>query len=74
MLDRVDQVIDDLEIIEPATSGCSVLSLRRLAVESAAPMAQMSGGKLPTSAPSLNILSRDCRNREFDTMVRPSAG
>ena len=66
VLDRVDQVIDDLEIIEPATSGCSVLSLQRLAVESAAPMAQMSGGKLPTSAPSLNILSRDCRDREFD--------
>ncbi len=64
--DRVDRVIEDLEVREPASSGCSVASLQALAAESAAPMAQMSDGQLPSSAPSLNILTRECRDQEFD--------
>ena len=64
--DRVDRVIDDLEIEEPVDSGCSPEHLERLAAEAAGPVAQMSGGELPTSSPSLKILSQECREREFD--------
>ena len=66
MEDRVDRVIDELEITDPPASGCSESSLQQLAVESAGPVAQMSDGQLPTSAPSLQILTRECREQQFD--------
>ena len=65
-LNVVHQYIDNLEIEEPATSGCSLDSLRQLALASAEASAQISNGQLPQSAPSLNILTRECREREFE--------
>ena len=63
---RVDRVIDDLEIRDPPASGCSDASLFRLAAESAVPFSELSDGRLPKTAPSLMILTRECREREFD--------
>ena len=67
ILKRVDKVIDELEINEPGRPDCSLLSLQTLAAESAAPFARLSEGKLPKSAPSLDILTRECRHQEFDS-------
>ena len=67
ILKRVDKVIDELEINEPGRPDCSLLSLQTLAAESAVPFARLSEGKLPESAPSLDILTRECRHREFDS-------
>ncbi len=66
VLGKVHQIIEELEINEPASSECSAVALQRLAAESAAPFAQFSNGKLPESAPSLKILTQECREREFD--------
>ena len=63
---RVHRVIDELEIADPPPSDCSPSVLQRLAAESAAPYSRLSQGKLPESAPSLKILSRECREREWD--------
>ena len=65
-LGEVHQFIDGLEVAEPEASGCSLAALQRLAADAAAPYAQLSQGQLPQSAPSLKILSRECREREFD--------
>ena len=65
-LGEVHQFIDGLEVAEPESSGCSLAALQRLAADAAAPYAQLSQGQLPQSAPSLKILSRECREREFD--------
>ena len=73
-LDRVEPavlawvfgVIDDLEIQDPATGGCSDLSVLRLASESAGPFDQLSGGEVPETAPSLGILTRQCRAERYD--------
>ena len=65
-LGEVHQFIDGLEVAEPESSGCSVAALQRLAADAAAPYAQLSQGQLPQSAPSLKILSREFREREFD--------
>ena len=65
-LGEVHQFIDGLEVAEPESSGCSLAALQQLAADAAAPYAQLSQGKLPQSAPSLKILSRECREREFD--------
>ena len=65
-LGEVHQVIDGLEVAEPESSGCSLAALQRLAASAAEPYAQLSQGQLPRSAPSLKILSRECREREFD--------
>ncbi len=59
-------VIDNLEITDPTDSGCSADAISRLATAASGPIAQLSDGKPPTSAPSLNLLSRDCRERNFD--------
>ena len=64
-LGEVHQVIDELEIAEPGSSGCSPTALRRLAAASAEPLARLSAGELPDSAPSLNLLTRECREREL---------
>ena len=66
VLAKVYDVIDGLEITEPAGSGCSVDTMRRLASASAAPVSRLSNGKLPESAPSLKLLTRPCREQEFD--------
>lgn len=66
VLSKIHQIIDNLEIREPPSPGCSPASARQLAAASAAPFASLSGGQLPESAPSLKILTRECRQREFD--------
>ena len=66
VLAKVHQIIDELEIQEPASSGCSVASLQQLAAASAEPFSRLSDGQLPESAPSLQILTQVCREREFD--------
>ena len=66
ILNKAHQVIDELEIEEPASSGCSQSEVQRLAAASAEPAARWSQGQLPESAPSLQILDRECRRREFD--------
>ena len=65
-LEQVHQYIDELEVAEPATSGCSPSSLQQLATAAAEPYSRLSQGQLPETAPSLEILSRECREREFD--------
>lgn len=66
VLDRVYRIIDDLEIAEPVSPGCSIVSVQRLASEAALPWSRLSDGKLPETAPSLEILTRECRRTEFD--------
>ena len=66
VLGKVYQIIDDLTIVEPASSGCSISALQRLAVDSAKPYSELSDGEFPDSSPSLNILTRECREREYD--------
>ena len=65
VLGKVHEIIDGLEITDPDQSGCSLLTLQRLAGASAEPYSQFSKGELPQSAPSLQILSRGCREQEF---------
>ena len=66
VLGRVHRLVDDLEIIEAEEPGCSLEALQRLAAASADPYVRLSQGQLPDSAPSLETLSRECREREFD--------
>ena len=66
VLSWVYGVIDDLEITDPSSSGCSQLSLLRLASETSEPFAQLSDGEVPDAAPSLDILTRECRDRQYD--------
>ena len=66
ILDRIYKKIDELEIKQPGSPGCSLASQRRLAADSAVPFAKLSNGELPTNAPSLETLTRDCRQTEFD--------
>ena len=63
---EVDRFIDELEIIEPEESGCSASAFQWLAENSAQPLDDISGGRFPASAPSLQALTRECREREFD--------
>ena len=71
---RVHRVIDELEIADSPTADCSPAALQRLAAESAAPYSRLSRGELPESAPSLEILSRECREREWDRWFSLVAG
>ena len=66
VLGEVHQRVEELEIREPASTGCSVSHLRQLAAASAVPLNQLSAGQIPQSAPSLEVLSRECREREYD--------
>ena len=66
VLNKVHEIIDALAIEEPASSGCSFGDVQRLAAASARPYARLSDGELPESAPSLQILTRQCRLEEFD--------
>ena len=66
VLDKVHRRIEELEIREPPSPGCSVPHLQGLAVASAVPLSQLSGGQIPQSAPSLKILTQECREQEYD--------
>ena len=66
VLERIYKTIDELEIKEPGAPGCSLVSLQQLATASAVPFAKLSNGEVPVSAPSLDILTRECRDAEFD--------
>ena len=67
VLERIYKRIDELEIKDAAAPGCSAVSLQRLATESVVPFAKLSDGEIPESAPSLETLTRQCREAEFDT-------
>lgn len=66
VLGKVHQYIDELEIREPPSQGCSVEHLQQMAEAFAVPLSQLSGGQIPESAPSLEILTQECREREYD--------
>ena len=66
VLGKIHEIIDELEIEEHPSSTCSPAAMRRLAAASAIPYAKLSDGEIPESAPSLEILTRECREREFD--------
>ena len=66
VLERIYKKIDELQIEGPQISGCSETSLRQLARQSALPYVQLSDGEIPDSAPSLEVLNRECRAQEFD--------
>lgn len=66
VLGAVQRRLEELEIREPASTGCSVSHLQQLAAASAVPLSQLSAGQIPQSAPSLEILSQECREREYD--------
>ena len=66
VLDWVYGVIDDLEIPDPGPSGCSQLSMVRMASGVAGPFAELSDGEVPESAPSLAILTGECRDAQYD--------
>ncbi len=63
---KVYRFIDELEIAESTETGCSADTLRQLAADYAVPAARLSTGKLPESVPSLESLTRECRERGFD--------
>lgn len=66
VLDKVHQLIDELEINAPPSSACSPEALRRLAAASAVPYAKFSDGEIPGSVPSLKTLTPLCREQGFD--------
>ena len=66
VLGKVHQLIDELEIKDPPSGGCSTEALHRLAAASAVPYAKFSEGEIPDSAPSLKILTPLCREQAFD--------
>lgn len=62
----VFRAISDLEIIEPTDSGCSADAMLRLSAAAAEPISRVADGSLPESAPSLEFLSKSCREQNFD--------
>ena len=66
VLGEVHQRVEELEIREPASAGCSVSHLQQLAAASAVPLSQLASGQVPQSAASLEMLSQECREREYD--------
>ena len=78
VVNRVDQVIDELEITEPSPASlasatasggsgeCPEASLALLAAEYSEPLAQFSDGEIPDSIPSLDILTPECRASLYD--------
>ena len=63
---EVDRHIDALAIAPPGRPDCSPDTLRQLAAGSARPIARLSNGEIPQSAPSLRLLTRQCRQQGFD--------
>ncbi len=67
VLGKVHQVIDSLEIEEPESPpGCLIRALQALAGALAPSIIRLSDGKLPNAAPSLNTLTKQCRETQFD--------
>ena len=76
VLDKVHLRVEELEIREPPpkesaspgspSQGCSTPDLQQLAAASAVPLSQLSGGQIPQSVPSLEILTQECREQEYD--------
>ena len=66
VLGKIHEIIDELEIEDPPSGGCSTEAIQRLAVASAEPYARLSDGEIPDSAPSLKILTPMCREQGFD--------
>ena len=66
VLGKVHQLIDELEIEDPPSGGCSAAALQKLAADSAVPYTQLSDGEIPDSAPSLKTLTPACREQGFD--------
>ena len=65
----VFRAISELEIIEPTDSGCSADAMLRLSAAAAEPISRVADGNLPESAPSLMVLSQDCREQNFDSWL-----
>ena len=63
---EVNRYIDELEIVEPPDAGCSASTMTWLAANSAKPLDQISNGELPDSAPSLQAMTQQCREMEFE--------
>ena len=63
---EVYRYIDELEIVEPTEERCTPSTLQWLAVNSARPLNDLSDGRLPDSAPSLQAMTRQCREQEFE--------
>ena len=66
VLKKVHQVIDELEIQEPGQPSCGFSELQSLAFRTAESFSQLSNGELPESVPSLEILTGQCREDEFE--------
>ena len=66
VLGKIHEIIDELEIEDPPSGGCSTEAIQRLAAASAEPYARLSDGEIPDSAPSLKILTPVCREQGFD--------
>ena len=66
VLKKANEIIDEVEIQEPVPAECSPQALGKLAAALAEPAAWLSDGKFPASTPSLEMLTRECRQREFD--------
>ena len=66
VLKKANEIVDAVEIQEPASSGCSPEAMSKLAAALAEPAAWFSDGKFPSSTPSLEVLTGECRRREFD--------
>ena len=66
VLKKANEIIDEVEIQEPVPAECSPQALGKLAAALAEPAAWLSDGKFPASTPSLEVLTRECRQREFD--------
>ena len=66
VLGKVHQIIDDLDVVEPVSPGCSAAELEKQASSLAASFSQLSDGEIPESIHSLKTLTAVCREREFD--------
>ena len=66
VLKEANEIIDQIEVQPPASSECSREALSKLAGALAELAARFSDGRFPESAPSLEALTRECRQRGFD--------
>ena len=57
---------EELAIFQPPEADCSTSTIARLTAETAGPLDQFSNGELPDSAPSLQSMTSQCRETEFD--------
>lgn len=66
VLKEANEIIDQVEVQPPASSECSPEALSKLAGALAELAARFSDGRFPESTPSLETLTRECRQRGFD--------